>query len=263
MAFFNLRTVQAREPARHKKRDYYKPGYRNPLHTDERDAAAPKIAGRLALFAAMCAGFIAVLYWILFSGSFSVRSIDVEGAGRTSADDIKRVAESALHRRRFLILNQQQSLFAVDSMRVRAQLVDAFALVHATVTPQLPHTLRISIQERTPVYEVRGSNGGEALIDTEGVIIAAAAGNEQPAHDLFTLKVSSLASTTTGERLFDRSAMVFLNDARDNFAFITQGYRIVSLNLERVLVHDIVAETSEPWVIYMTDELIRSCSSST
>lgn len=238
-----------------KKKDYFEGHYQNPNRSPHKEK---RLAVTVLLILISVTTLIASIYWALFSDTFAVTDIDVVGtASAFPQEEIRSYVYALLNRKRLLVFNQKKSLLFVDTEKLQLRLTERFALKHVAVTPKLPHTLRIEVIERIPTYIVQ-ARSDTVLIDSEGIIIGTDPAAKGDLSVLFALNLNVLSSTTTGNRLFDQSVITFLEDIRNASQSITQGYRIINLDLTRVLVHDIIAKTSEQWVIYMTDTLAPS-----
>jgi hypothetical protein len=91
--------------------------------------------------------------------SLSVRSITVEGCRRTSPDSIIRLSG----------VNKGEPLLRIDLDEIRTRVLRHPVVRDATVVRELPDTLRISVQERSPVAAVMEHDF--SLVDTNGVVV--------------------------------------------------------------------------------------------
>lgn len=236
-----------------KKRDYHRAQYENPHHREtkqERRGVFVRIV--LATFGSVTV--LTAVYWMLFSGAFAVTTVAIHGAQRTDAGEVDAYLRVLLQRNRMWLLRQRMSLFLVDTVHMRERLIERFALKNALIIPKLPHALDIIVEERMPAFTVRTPQQ-RYLIDEDGLLVGEMQEDDPLGSILTVLSVPSIRSTTTGDRLFDASAMKFLSDLEAAYPSITQGYKVKELDLSRVLVHDITVITSEAWVIYMSDTL--------
>ena len=103
------------------------------------------------------------------SGFFGVKSIDVRGTDRTSADDIRRIVAASV---------EKPGVWNADLSDVRAK-VEKFPFVKsAAVSMVLPAGIRVNVTERVPVAIVHLSSGN-FLIDGEGTVLTAATANDK------------------------------------------------------------------------------------
>ena len=116
--------------------------------------------------AAMGAVFLGILYGgylgvgqLVSLESLSLRSITVEGCRKTSPDSIIRLSG----------VNKGEPLLRIDLDEVRTRVLRHPAVRDATVVRELPDTLRISVQERSPVAAVMGHDF--SLVDSKGVVV--------------------------------------------------------------------------------------------
>ncbi len=99
---------------------------------------------------------------------FQVRSIDVTGASRTSAEEIEGLTRRAVAR---------TGVWRADLSAISAELGRLPGVRSAIVTRVLPDRLRVRVTERIPVAVVHTSNGHFVWVDDEGVSL----GEMQPA----------------------------------------------------------------------------------
>jgi len=93
---------------------------------------------------------------------FEVKNVDIRGADRASADDIKRIV---------LTNSEKTGVWQADLAAVREKIEKLPFVRTASVSAAMPATIRVSINERVPVAIVRLSSGDQ-LIDGDGVILA-------------------------------------------------------------------------------------------
>src|SRR5712691_12074911 len=112
----------------------------------------------LAILALMAA-FIG--YRVAASASmFQVRSVDVIGASRTSAEEIESLTRRAVAR---------TGVWRADLSAISAELGRLPGVRRAVVSRVLPDRLRVRVTERVPVAVVHTSNGHFVWVDDEGV----------------------------------------------------------------------------------------------
>ena len=104
---------------------------------------------------------IIVGYRVAASASlFQVRSIDVTGTSRTSAEEIEGVTRRAVAR---------TGVWRADLAAISAELGRLPGVRRAVVSRVLPDRLRVRVVERVPVAVVRTSGGHFLWVDEEGV----------------------------------------------------------------------------------------------
>ena len=93
---------------------------------------------------------------------FQVRTIDVSGASRTSAEEIQGLTRRAVAR---------TGVWRADLSAISAELSRLPGVRRAVVTRVLPDRLRVRITERTPVAVIRTSAGHFVWVDDDGVML--------------------------------------------------------------------------------------------
>jgi len=103
------------------------------------------------------------------SNFFAVKTVDVRGAERTSADDIRRIVTSAA---------EKPGVWNVDVSDIRVR-IEKFPFVKsAAVSRVLPSGIRVNVIERSPAAIVHVTSGN-FLVDGEGVMLGAASANDK------------------------------------------------------------------------------------
>jgi cell division protein FtsQ len=130
-----------------------------------RDFRRRRWAGRVRrlrpfLYAALVLGLVGAAVWlVLFSSVLTVREVSVQGNQTLTAVRVRAVAKVPLGRQ----------LARVDLGAIHARVETIPAVKSVSVSRQWPHTVAISITERTPVAVVdRG--GGLQAVDEDGVL---------------------------------------------------------------------------------------------
>ncbi|MDF1535827.1 MAG: FtsQ-type POTRA domain-containing protein [bacterium] len=103
-------------------------------------------------------GYLGVLRFVGLE-SLSVKNITIEGCRKMSPESILTLSG----------VNRGEPLLKVDLAEVRARVLRHPAVRDATVVRELPDTLRISVQERSPVAALMGYD--YSLVDAEGVVV--------------------------------------------------------------------------------------------
>jgi cell division protein FtsQ len=93
---------------------------------------------------------------------FQVRSIDVTGTSRTSAEEIEGLTRRAVAR---------TGVWRADLSAISAELGRLPGVRRAIVSRVLPDRLRVRVTERVPVAVVHTSNGHFVWVDDEGVAL--------------------------------------------------------------------------------------------
>ena len=111
--------------------------------------------------AILCVITLVVGYRVASSASmFQVRTIDVVGTSRTSAEEIEGLVRRAVNR---------TGVWRADLPALSAELGRLPGVRRAVVTRVLPDGLRVRVTERMPIAVVRTSGGHFVWVDEEGV----------------------------------------------------------------------------------------------
>ena len=94
-----------------------------------------------------------------FSTWFGVSRVVVVGTHRLSAGQVEQAARVPMGR----------PIIRVDAGSIQRRVAGIVQLSSVVVTTQWPHTVQITVVERTPAAVVKLSDGGYALIDRDGV----------------------------------------------------------------------------------------------
>lgn len=101
---------------------------------------------------------------------FQVRSIEVEGTTRSSADEIKTIVRRA---------TAATGVWRADIAAISAELGKQPWVRAAVVSRVLPSGLRVRVRERAPLMVSRAANGRLVWVDEEGVMLGTNATTEQ------------------------------------------------------------------------------------
>ncbi|MEW6610288.1 MAG: hypothetical protein AB1352_01500 [Patescibacteria group bacterium] len=236
-------------PARHTKTDYYEHTFKNPHRLESRRGVGSKF---LYLGGGIIGGFLGICYWIFFSGSFSVTTIEVVNAHRINPGEVEHVVREQLGKKRLLVTPQEVSLFFVDAPRLEQVLLHSFPLKNVNVKPSLPHHLIVALDERSPRYLVRTAKEGAMYsVDEEGIVLGPAARGD--GESLWIITSTNVVSTAIGDQMLPPGNLSFVNALDAASAKIHQGYRIKEVDMTRILLHDILVKTTEQWIIIMSD----------
>lgn len=125
----------------------------------EREPRHPASRLRAAAVAAAVVE-LAVLIWVLAGPLFALRSIDVAGAHHLSAAQVRRAAGISGH----------PSVLGLDADTIRRRLEQLPWVRSAQVTPELPGTLQIDVQEWSAIAVYRAA-GEFFLLNGQGVVL--------------------------------------------------------------------------------------------
>src|SRR5713101_637871 len=145
-----------------------------PARRDPRDASRSRGFSARALFGYLPSALKVVLailalmatfigYRVAASAAmFQVRSVDVSGTSRTSAEEIEGLTRRAVAR---------TGVWRADLSAISAELGRLPGVRRAVVSRVLPDRLRVRVTERVPVAVVHTSNGHFVWVDEEGVAL--------------------------------------------------------------------------------------------
>src|SRR5712692_5885721 len=151
-----------------------------PARRDAREASRSKSFSARTLFGYVPSALKVVLAIIALMATFigyrvaasaamfQVRSVDVTGTSRTSAEEIEGLTRRAVAR---------TGVWRADLSAISAELGRLPGVRRAIVSRVLPDRLRVRVTERVPVAVVHTSNGYFVWVDDEGVAL----GEMQPA----------------------------------------------------------------------------------
>jgi len=114
---------------------------------------------RLFLLLVLVAMVAGAVWLVFFSSVLTVRDVQVAGVRTMPADTVTQAAAVPLG----------QPLARVDVDQVQQRVEKLPVVKHAEISRSWPHTVSITVTERTPVAAVR-SGGTYRLIDAEGVM---------------------------------------------------------------------------------------------
>ena len=137
-----------------------------------RSNAAAQRLGRVVvpLFISLCLlggiGFIAAMGYRTATASdfFGVRTVDIRGTDRSPVEDIRRIVTTN---------TEKSGVWNADLPAIREKIEKLPFVKAAAVSMALPAGIRVNVVERIPQAIVR-LNGGDFLVDGEGVILATA-----------------------------------------------------------------------------------------
>ena len=191
----------------------------------------------------VCLAALGVLGYqtVTASDFFNVAKIDVRGADRSSANDIRRLVE---------MQTEKSGVWNADLPGIKEKLEKVQWVKTAAVSRVLPNGIRVQIFERQPQALIR-TNEGNVLVDAEGAVIAPAR-EKEPEFPFAMTGWSSIKSETAGKENLERVKMyqkmlaewkefnlssrvvaVNLEDIRQPRAFIEDSGTVVSIALGR------------------------------
>lgn len=125
---------------------------------------------RLGFFTLAAITLVAIGYFLFYSDYFVVKEIVVVGTEGISRDAVKSIADDTMKKDHFFLFPEKHIL-AISKANVRKNIENSFpALQDVRVEKNLPNSLKIVIQERTPVavwYE--GSTS--FFVDSKGTVL--------------------------------------------------------------------------------------------
>jgi len=172
----------------------------------------------MKLVLAVALGLIAFVgYRTAASASFfKVKSVDVEGASRSSRDDI-RTAVMRL---------SANGVWDSDLEAISRELRQMPWVRGAVVTRVMPSGLRVRVTERTPLLISRNEAGRLVWADDEGVMLGAAT----PGEDDFFVRGLEEAQTEQARRQ-NRERMALASELKQDWARSGLSRRVSELNL--------------------------------
>ena len=197
----------------------------------------------LSVSFAICLGALCVLGYqtVTASDFFSVANVDVEGVGRASAGDIRRVVE---------MQTEKSGVWNADLPGIKEKVERLPWVKSASVSRVLPTGISVQVVERVPQALVK-TNAGTMLVDADGSVIAPA--KEKEAEFPFVMTGwNEVKSESAGKENLERIKMyqkmlvewkefnlsarvqsVDLTDTREPRAFVEDSGTVVSIALGR------------------------------
>lgn len=146
-----------------------RPASAAPRRTTTRKGATPTAAagGRslsaLGASLALLLGTVSIALWAMFASPLlEVRTVEVRGAGGVPEDVVRQAAG----------VRVGTPLARIDTSAVAAEVAGLPRVASARVSRQWPHTLEVSVQERSAV--ARADAAGKTLVDRSGTLFPAA-----------------------------------------------------------------------------------------
>ena len=101
-------------------------------------------------------------YFVIASGAFRIRHVEVQGTSRVSSDRIEQIVRAAAG----------PHLITADLDEIRKAVANERAVQSVTVARVLPDTIRVRVEEREPAVVVRLTNGDLAWVDAKAHVVA-------------------------------------------------------------------------------------------
>ena len=131
------------------------------------------LLGKSLLGCACCMGLawgVTIVYPLLFEmACFRVRTLDITGLTTLTRDEVVYL----------LGITEETTLWQLDLPRMGARLTHHPHIKSVVLRREFPHTLRVTVRERTP-YLVVGSQAQRMLVDDEGVVLRAFVPEQDP-----------------------------------------------------------------------------------
>jgi cell division protein FtsQ len=108
---------------------------------------------------------VLVIAAMIVAPMLSVNSVEVEGASRVSADQVRQAAN----------IRDGSSMLGVDTDAVAKQVAKLAPVASVDVSRSWPSTVTVEIVERKPIAWTRGQDNSVELVDATGVPFASAA----------------------------------------------------------------------------------------
>lgn len=165
---------------------------------------------------------VAGLWVVFFSSLLAATSVEVAGAGAVLTGHVERVAKVPMDR----------PLARIDLDAIRARVENVAAVESASVSRSWPHTIKISVVQRTPVAVVDRGDGLQFL-DAYGVVFGTVghAGNRPVIHAGATVDSEALAGAgavagSLPASLARKVTSIELNTVDDIELLLRSGQRI-------------------------------------
>jgi len=159
---------------RHPIRDYSKRRYGNPLFRQNargRGKTGMNLAAakRIAIAVIAVAAFGTLCWYLMWSGTFRIKNVEVVGAAADTESAIRGIVEGRFGMKRALVL-PQSSVFMFDVEAARTDIAGEFYFDRLEVRKRLPDTLVIEVGEKQMVATFLA--GGRFLaLDRSGFVI--------------------------------------------------------------------------------------------
>jgi len=144
------------------------PTYKNPLYT--KSSWQGYVIARFGTFGWLTVLMVLLIaYAIFYSPIFAITDIQVDGTSRTTAQSIgERFITWQMAQRKWLVF-RQSNLLLFSSSWLEDNLHTQYSLADVTIMKTLPHTLRVTITEKSPAL-VWVTNDSYYYIDENGGI---------------------------------------------------------------------------------------------
>lgn len=155
--------------------DYKTKKYSNPFFGNRRKRhsrlSAFFLRGRVIIFSifALTAG---IIWFFFFSSVFSIKLIDIRGAGRVSAADMEAEIWKQADKR-WMILGSQRNIFLFDGEELAAGLRNGYYPANLSVKKKFPATIIVNLEEKDCVVIWREGENDYCLDAAGGTIFSA------------------------------------------------------------------------------------------
>lgn len=153
-------------------RDFNRRRYGNPLFKKNVYHGRPRDFGPIKRWAIVIIFSVVscVLLWYLFwSDAFQVNDIKIEGASTETEVTLQEMLQKKLAKKRWLIF-PQSSIFLYDSGDVALEINEFFYFDQFEIHKKIPHTVFVTVQEKTSAVTLYATNEFFAL-DESGFVI--------------------------------------------------------------------------------------------
>jgi hypothetical protein len=150
-------------------RDYSRKRFHNPLF-ERREYSRPRNIRRLAVMGLIMAALAGWIWFLAFSGFFSVTRVDIKGNARVATWEIEDAVKDIMKGRRWWLAPNDNLMFLSED-DLSAQLIDRFVLASAEVTKKPPRTISITVAERVSSIMMSSPDGSHTVLDLDGTAI--------------------------------------------------------------------------------------------
>lgn len=129
-------------------------------HIDPKQNKKIKIRIQILKWTSICILLVGVIIAFMLSPIFNIKQINVEGISKLTSEEIISCSQ----------IQQDVNIFKVHKSNTIAKIQEIPYVEVASITRELPSTLKITIKERIPQYIIEIVNG-KAYIDSKGYIL--------------------------------------------------------------------------------------------
>lgn len=152
------------------RKDYSRKDYRNPLFKRRTDGKK-RAAWRRWTYPVI--GLLAVIGWIwflAFSGTFRVTDVKIVGNDKIPEWELRDAVDELMQTRRWFVI-PKRTMFFLTEQDIDTHLKEAFVLESVDVLKEPPHGITITVQERVSSIFLQLSDGSQAMLDLEGIVV--------------------------------------------------------------------------------------------